>query len=58
MRPPVIIPPWLFVTVEISSDQSEEDMLLFSLNTLFILIQKIKTFKPYNESLRTHIVHL
>ena len=45
---------WLqVVTVEISTDHSEEYeyMLLFSLNTLFILIEKIETSKIYNEEL-------
>ena len=42
----------IVVTVEISTAHSEEYMLLFSVNTLFILIQKTETFKTYNEELK------
>ena len=40
----------IVVTVETSIAHSEEYMLLFSLNTLFIHIQKTET-KTYNEEL-------
>ena len=41
----------IIVTIEISTAHLEEYMLLFSRNTLFILIQRIETFKSYNEEL-------
>ena len=50
MRPLVMVVT-MDVIVEISTAHSEEYMLLFSLNTLFTLIQNIKTFKTYNEGL-------
>ena len=39
----------ILVTVEISTDRSEEYMLLFSLNTLFILTKEMDILKPSNE---------
>ena len=41
----------IVVTVEIPTAHSEEYMLLLSLNTFFIPIQKTETFKTYNEEL-------
>ena len=41
----------IIVIVEISTEHSEEFMLLFSLNNLFILIQKMETSKTYKEEL-------
>ena len=41
----------IVVTVKISTAHSEENMLLFSINTFFNLIQKMEISKTYYEEL-------
>ena len=48
------------VTVATSTDRSEEYMLLFSRNTLLILMKKMETVNPFNEerNLASNVIYM